>query len=67
MTPKPRAACAMPAHAFVLASRQREHDQADAHRMQVFARLRAAVHPGARILILAGIAGGLNVKMEVTP
>ena len=55
---KPRAPCTMLAHAFTLAWRQFDADRRDAQRMRVLMRLR--LNPRARMLVLAGLAGGTN-------
>lgn len=61
-----RPAAAMPGHALALSFRQQRQDRQDAHRMAVLMRLRGNVNARARLLLLSGLAGGMNVA-EVAP
>lgn len=60
----PRPAAAMQGHALALSFRQAKADRSDAERMAVFIRLREHVNARARIMLLSGLAGGLNIHAK---
>ena len=53
-----RPAAAMQGYALALSFKQRAADKQDAHRMAVFARLRASTTTRGRMLLLSGLSLG---------